>query len=154
MAVPAIKLARRLAKDLLGRRPASLQVAALCTRLRDGKLQVLLITSRDTGRWVTPKGWPMRGRSLAGAARQEAWEEAGVKGRISPEPIGSYHYDKKLDDGLVLPTDVLVYRLKIDKLSKSYPEDHQRKRGWFSPKQAAKRVDEDGLKDILRGLNH
>ncbi|WP_417806457.1 NUDIX hydrolase [Thioclava sp.] len=153
MATGTLKLAKRVAKDLLGRRPASLQVAALCTRLRDGKVQVLLITSRDSGRWVIPKGWPMRGRSLAGAARQEAWEEAGVKGHISSDPLGSFRYDKRLEGGLVVPTDVLVYHLKIERMSKAYPEDHQRKRQWFSPNQAAKRVDEHGLKKILRGLN-
>jgi len=152
VAARTLKLAKRVAKDLLGRRPASLQVAALCTRLRDGKVQVLLITSRDTGRWVIPKGWPMRGRSLSGAARQEAWEEAGVKGRVSSDPLGSFHYDKRLEGGLAVPTDVLVYHLQIESMSKSYPEDHQRKRRWFSPNQAAKRVDESGLQDILHGL--
>ena len=70
-----MKWAKSVAKGLLGYRPASLQVGALCLRIRDGKTQVLLITSRDTGRWVIPKGWPMRGRSLSGAAKQEAWEK-------------------------------------------------------------------------------
>lgn len=55
------------------------QTAALCTHPQTG--QVLLITSRDTGRWVLPKGWPMRGRSMAQAALIEAWEEAGVEGQ-------------------------------------------------------------------------
>ncbi|MEX1661446.1 NUDIX hydrolase [uncultured Thioclava sp.] len=141
-----------MAKEILGHRPASLQVGALCTRLRDGKVQVMLITSRDTGRWVMPKGWPMRGRSLSGAARQEAWEEAGVKGHISSDPIGSFRYDKRLDGGLSVPTDVLVYHLRVDNTSKTFPEQHQRKRQWFSLNQAAKRVDEDGLQDILRAL--
>ncbi|KEP69723.1 NUDIX hydrolase [Thioclava dalianensis] len=144
-----MKWAKRIAKDLIGSRPASLQVGALCTRRIDGKLQILLITSRDSGRWVVPKGWPMRGRSLAGAARQEAWEEAGVKGRISSEPVGSFHYEKILDGGLGVPTDVVLYHLKVDHLEKVYPEDHQRKRQWCSPRYAADLVAEDSLKKIL-----
>ncbi|TMV94608.1 NUDIX hydrolase [Thioclava sp. BHET1] len=144
-----MKWAKRIAKDLIGSRPASLQVGALCTRRIDGKLQILLITSRDSGRWVVPKGWPMRGRSLAGAARQEAWEEAGVKGRISSEPVGSFHYEKILDGGLGVPTDVVLYNLKVDHLEKVYPEDHQRKRQWCSPRHAADLVAEDSLKKIL-----
>jgi len=89
-----------MAKEILGHRPASLQVGALCTRLRDGKVQVMLITSRDTGRWVMPKGWPRRGRPLPGAARQEAWEEAGGKGPTPADPIGRFRNDNGLDGGL------------------------------------------------------
>ncbi|TMV51704.1 NUDIX hydrolase, partial [Thioclava sp. BHET1] len=74
----------------LVQRPKRLQVAALCFRGGGAATEVLLITSRDTGRWVVPKGWPMRGLDAAGAARQEAWEEAGVMGRIAAEPVGRF----------------------------------------------------------------
>lgn len=147
-----MKWAKSIAKGLLGYRPASLQVAALCLRVRDGKTRVLLITSRDTGRWVIPKGWPMRGRSLPGAAEQEAWEEAGAKGKIDKEPSGAFHYEKRLDSGLCMPTDVVVFPMRVETLSKSYPEAQQRKRKWFAPKEAAKLVDEEGLQEILRKL--
>ena len=66
------------------------QVAALCWRLRKNTLQFVLITSRDTGRWVIPKGWPVPGLALSAAAASEAWEEAGVIGRISDQPLGDY----------------------------------------------------------------
>ncbi|AQS46506.1 NUDIX hydrolase [Thioclava sp. JM3] len=148
----SMKWAKSVAKGLLGYRPASLQVGALCLRIRDGKTQVLLITSRDTGRWVIPKGWPMRGRSLSGAAKQEAWEEAGVVGKIDKEPAGAFRYDKILDSGLATPTDVVVFPLRVETLMKSYPEEHQRKRKWFAPKEAAKLVAEEGLQKILRKL--
>ncbi len=141
-----------IVSGLLGRRPAYLQVGALCLRKRDGAVQVLLISSRGTGRWIIPKGWPMRGRSLAGAARQEAWEEAGIKGKVAPDPCGSYHYDKGLDQGGAIRVEVLVYKLKTESLAERYPEAGQRRRRWFSPSEAAERVDEPGLKAILLGL--
>lgn len=148
----SVKWARDIAKGLLGYRPASLQVGALCLRVRDGKTQALLITSRDTGRWVIPKGWPMRGRSLPGAAKQEAWEEAGARGKIDKSSLGSFHYEKILDSGLGVPTDVVVFPMKVETLAKTYPEEHQRKRKWFATKEAAKLVDEEGLQEILRKL--
>ena len=79
--------------------PPHLQVAALCWR-RSGKgLKILLITSRDTGRWVIPKGWPMRNRSNAQAAAREAYEEAGLRGDVSERSVGIYTYLKALATG-------------------------------------------------------
>ena len=137
---------------LFGKRPQPLQVAALCTRKQGGKTEVLLITSRGTGRWIIPKGWPMKGRSLAGAAAQEAWEEAGVRGKTSPKALGIYHYDKVLDNGVATPVEVVVFRLKVESVEKRYPEVQQRKRDWFAPVKAATLVDEEGLRRILRDL--
>ena len=69
-------------------RPERHQVAALCWRMgQGGAVEILLVTSRDTGRWVIPKGWPMDGKSASAAAAREAWEEAGVKGTVRPESI-------------------------------------------------------------------
>lgn len=134
-------------------RPNRLQVAALCHREGDNGREVLLITSRDTGRWIVPKGWPMKDKTCGEAALQEAWEEAGVKeATIAPEPIGSYSYDKRLNNGAVEPLDTLVYLADVRELSNEYPERDQRKRKWFSPSEAAKRVREPGLKRILQAL--
>ena len=137
----------------LFRRPKRLQVAALCYRTtRTGK-EVLLVTSRGTGRWILPKGWPMRGKSDAQAAVQEAWEEAGVKpANVGEDPIGRYGYDKVLDDGLPLPVETLVYPVEVDQLLKSYPESSQRRRKWVSPNQAAELVAEPELQSLLRVL--
>lgn len=130
------------------------QVAALCTRNVDGKRKVLLITSRETKRWIIPKGWQMKGISDGQAAAQEAWEEAGVSdAKVGKKPIGHFHYQKRLSNGLNMPVKAAVYRLKVQEMAKKYPEKGQRKLIWVSPKRAAAMVREPELKKILVGLN-
>jgi 8-oxo-dGTP pyrophosphatase MutT (NUDIX family) len=125
------------------------QYAALCYRLSGkGVHDVLLITSRDTGRWVIPKGWPMKGMTGAEAALLEAFEEAGVKGKLCSDPIGVYSYDKVLPKG-VQPCIVTVYPVEVTQLSKDFPEKGQRDRKWFKPKKAAAKVDEPELRSLL-----
>ena len=142
---------RRTLDLLLGRRPVLMQVGAVCRDAASGN--VLLITSRDTGRWVIPKGWPMEGRTLSGAAAQEAWEEAGVRGHIRPSELGRFQYRKKQDQGYAVPVEMRVYLLSVDSLSNHFPEDRQRKRRWFAPVEAARMVVEPGLKQILAALD-
>lgn len=126
------------------------QMAALPVRITDkGDLRILMITSRDTGRWVLPKGWPMKGKNLHQAAEQEALEEAGVVGRISKQPFGVYHYLKRIEDGADIPCEVVLYPMKVTKLLRRWPERDERRRKWFSAKGAAKRVMEPDLKDLL-----
>lgn len=133
--------------------PVRQQVAALCYKNTSAGRRVLLITSRDTGRWIVPKGWPIKGKDGAGSALQEAWEEAGVKkAEIAPEPIGAFAYDKALDDGTSVPVEAQVYPARVTTLKKSYPEVDQRERAWFTPKEASKLVDEPELKAILRAF--
>ncbi len=145
-----MKHLRGLFQRLPGRRAPAQQVGALCRDPDSGK--VLLITSRGTGRWIIPKGWPMAGRSLSGAAAQEAWEEAGVRGDISAQELGRYRYDKARNDGMSIPVEVHVFPITVRKLADSFPESHQRRRAWFAPQEAAARVAEPGLKSILRRL--
>jgi len=135
------------------KRPKRVQVAALCYRdTQDGK-KVLLITSRDTGRWIMPKGWPIDGLDGSGAALQEAWEEAGVtKADIETEPMGIFEYDKGLGEGLTVPVTTQVYLTRVRDLSEDYPDASLRKRAWFSPKEAAELVDEPDLKAILNAF--
>ncbi|WP_093922225.1 NUDIX hydrolase [Sulfitobacter brevis] len=137
----------------LFKRPKQIQVAALCYRdTEDGK-RVLLITSRDTGRWIVPKGWPIDGLDGPGAALQEAWEEAGVtEADIESAPMGIYEYDKRLTEGLTVPVRAQVYLTRVRDLSTEYPEASERKRAWFSPKEASTLVDEPDLKAILYAL--
>ena len=135
---------------LIGRRPAALQVAALCLEKKTGR--VLLITSRGTGRWIVPKGWPMEGRSLGEAAAQEAWEEAGVKGRLGASEIGRYRYDKVQDRGFAIPVEVRVFPIEVKDLATKFPEAAERRREWFPPEEAAALVDETGLRDLLLRL--
>ncbi|WP_161556174.1 NUDIX hydrolase [Mangrovicoccus ximenensis] len=129
------------------------QIAALPIRT-DAKrgTRVLLVTSRDTGRWVVPKGWPMDGKKPWAAAKIEALEEAGALGSIRDEPLGSYFYEKQRDDGPALPCRVTVYPMIFTKLKKRWKERKQRKRRWVSARQAARMVNEPELKDIFRAM--
>ena len=135
------------------RRPKRLQVAALCYRNEGTQRKVLLITSRDSRRWVVPKGWPMDGYDAAGAAMQEAWEEAGVvDGNINREPVGSYDYDKLLDNGAEVPVQTTVFEVEVENMQDDFPEAAERELKWVSPQEAADLVDEPGLQEILRQL--
>ena len=135
------------------KRPKRLQVAALCYRdTAEGK-RVLLITSRDTGRWIVPKGWPRDGRDGPRAALQEAWEEAGVrKAEIESDPVGFYYYAKGMTEGLTIPVEAQVYLTRVKELGEDYPEADVRKRAWFTPERAAELVEEPDLQDMLRAL--
>ncbi len=126
------------------------QIAALPMRWdRKGVLRILLVTSRDTGRCVMPKGWTMDGHKPWAAAEIEALEEAGATGHISREEIGVYRYPKIMDDGAVVPCRVRVYPMIVEKLKRDWKERKERRRQWFSPKSAAKRVDEEDLAELL-----
>lgn len=129
------------------------QFAALCYRERGGKTEVLLITSRGTGRWILPKGWPMTGLTPAEAAMQEAWEEAGVEGEVEDQCLGLYSYLKIVEDGPDLPCVVMVYPVGVKSLARDFPELKERKRKWFSPKKAAERVAEPELARMLRDFD-
>lgn len=131
----------------------STQVAALCYRECAQGKQILLITSRDTKRWILPKGWPIEGLDGPSSAAQEAWEEAGVRGAVTdPEPLGSYSYDKRLSGGAVIPVEVQVYLTHVGALADAFPEVEERQRKWVLPAQAAAMVDEPELQTLLSAL--
>ncbi len=125
------------------------QIAALCWRKKRGQVEVLLITSRDTGRWVLPKGWPMDGRAAHEAAAIEAWEEAGVRGAISDQPLGRFQYDKQHPSKPTQRCEVTVYPLRVARLEPKFPERHERRRKWFSARKAAKAVHEAELTELI-----
>jgi 8-oxo-dGTP pyrophosphatase MutT (NUDIX family) len=127
------------------------QMGALCWRMRGTRPEILLITSRDTGRWVIPKGWPMSDMSSADAAAREAWEEAGVEGSAGAA-LGFFAYRKGLPDRAAVPCVVEVFALRVDRLADRYPEKGQRRRKWFSPEKAAKKVEEPGLRALILGF--
>lgn len=133
------------------RRPNKFQVAALCYRKTDAGKEVLLVTSRGSGRWILPKGWPMDGKSAAEAAGIEAWEEAGVQpAKVAKKPLGSFEYTKDRDEGLPLLCDTHVYPIKVANVLDDYPEAGERERKWLTPTEAANLVDDEGLKEMLR----
>jgi 8-oxo-dGTP pyrophosphatase MutT (NUDIX family) len=136
----------------LQKRDVRTQFGALCYRVRQDKVQVLLITSRGTGRWIVPKGWPIDGSTPSEAALQEAWEEAGVQGKVMGNSLGIYSYDKQ-DDGTRLPCVVAVFPIKVKRLKSKYPEAEQRDRKWVSAKKAAAMLEEPELQHMVRDFD-
>ena len=146
-------LLERIASNvkLMVQRPPRQQYGAVCYRLTaSGEPEVLLLTSRDTGRWVIPKGWPMAGKPSHAVAAQEAFEEAGVRGTAETEPAGSYLYTKVLDNGLRIPCRVQVHALKVEEMLSDFPEKDCRRLEWVPFTEAAKRVRESELRALLR----
>jgi 8-oxo-dGTP pyrophosphatase MutT (NUDIX family) len=136
------------------------QFGALPWRIGEGgRRQVLLLTSRETRRWVIPKGWPMKGRKPAEVASQEAYEEAGLIGHIvSKRPLGSFHYQKQL--GKKQPAEiqlakevrlcqVRVFSFRVERQLEDWPERQQRETQWFDATEAARMVEEVGLAGII-----
>jgi 8-oxo-dGTP pyrophosphatase MutT (NUDIX family) len=127
------------------------QVAALCWRHSPKRqLEILLVTSLNSKRWILPKGWMEPGLSPAENAAREAFEEAGVTGKMSPRPIGAYHYLKEKKDGGGMPCSVDVFALAVTKQLDDWPEKNARQLAWVSVEQAAAQVSEPGLRQILR----
>ena len=117
-----------------------------------GRLEVLLITSRETRRWVVPRGNPSPGKSAVEAAAIEAFEEAGIKGPVEPEAIGRYTYEKRQRSGGLVPAEVKLFRMSVESESADWPERRERERRWFAPDEAAAAVAEPGLAGLIRAL--
>lgn len=115
----------------------------------DGSLSILLVTTRQTRRWVIPKGWPWPDRADHVAAAEEAREEAGVLGSVHAGSIGSYTYFKSLPAGPIA-VRVYVYALEVSEELASWPEKDQRERAWFELPDAIGKVDEPELRELLR----
>ncbi|MGR3491900.1 MAG: NUDIX hydrolase [Shimia sp.] len=136
------------------KRDSRSQFAALPWRKVDGAVQVLLITSRRTGRWILPKGWPEDGLTPGECAAKEAWEEAGVTGRVVERCVGIFSYQKVTEaEPEGLPCVTMVFPLRVKKQAGEWPEKAERRRKWFTLKQAANRVNEPELATLLRGFD-
>lgn len=130
------------------------QIAALpYRRLIDGSLQIMLITSRETARWVIPKGWRMKRLSGPEAAAQEAYEEAGLRGRISAQALGVFGYVKRRKNGQLQQCTVTVYPLLVRGQEESWPEQGQRDCVWHDQDTAAGLVIEPELAEIIETLD-
>ncbi|AKR57737.1 Bis(5'-nucleosyl)-tetraphosphatase (asymmetrical) [Devosia sp. H5989] len=126
------------------------QVAALpWRRCGAGEVEVLLITSRTSRRWLIPKGWPIAGKTPAEAALQEAFEEAGVRGEANVVPFGSYRYEKLLKDGTLLPCTVTVYAMDVLQELEDWPEVSERERRWLRLDEAQALIHEPHLRRLL-----
>ncbi len=114
-------------------------------QVEQDKVEVLLITSRRRGRWIIPKGVIEPGTSAAESACQEAYEEAGVRGKVSPTQIGEYQYDKW---GGVCT--VKVFTMEVQQVLETWPESGSRRRRWMMVVLAAQSVEELQLQQLMR----
>lgn len=128
------------------------QYAALPVTVKDGQPLVMLITSRETRRWIIPKGWPEKKTKPYDVAAQEAFEEAGLVGRVEERPFGTFQYEKRLRSGRTTTCVVKVYRLEVERELDDWPEKGERERRWMAPDEAALLISEAGLVDLLRSL--
>lgn len=119
---------------------------------RHGEIEVLMITSRERGRWLFPKGWPMQGKTPVEAATQEAFEEAGVIGEANPRPVGSYDYIKIMKNGSTRECTVEMFALEVRGTLVNWPERHQRKRSWHVLEEAQQLVSDDDLASLIEDV--
>lgn len=129
------------------------QYGVIPYRIEDGAVRILLITSRETRRWVIPRGNPIRALLPHETAAREAFEEGGVRGTASPRMLGRYHYRKRRKDGTIDHADVHVFALLVTSQAADWPEMHERQRGWYDPEAAADVVDEPGLRRLILKLS-
>lgn len=125
------------------------QSGALPYSVVDGRLLILLVTSRRTGRWIFPKGSISSGMTAWDSAAKEALEEAGVEGQVSPEPIGSYQIS---DKGILV--DVAIYPLRVEMQHDDWDERHQRLRHWVLLPEARRLLADRALVRIAEALEH
>jgi 8-oxo-dGTP pyrophosphatase MutT (NUDIX family) len=126
------------------------QYGVLPYRLTDGgSVEVLLVTSRETRRWIIPKGWPIKKLKPVTAAKREAYEEAGIRGEGGPL-IGAFRYVKRMEFGPDRPCQVDVFPLRVTEELDEWPEMTERERRWFGPEAAAEAVAEPDLKTLIR----
>ena len=117
---------------------------------RDASLEVLLVTTRRSRRWIIPKGWPIKGLKPAKSAAREAFEEAGVRGKVGGKAVGLFTYKKVLDEsGVEATCEVKVYPLRVERQSAAWPEFGQRITQWVEPGKAVAMIKEPDLKRLV-----
>jgi len=127
------------------------QIGALVVRHGGSGPEVLLLTSRDTGRWVIPKGWTMPGKADHAAAAREAKEEAGVLGKVGRRPFGAYAYFKRQSDHFEV-CRVTVYLMTFERQLPKWREKGQRRLAWCPAREAAEMVREPQLAALIEAL--
>ena len=126
------------------------QIGALCYRITDKNVKILLITSRRSKRWIIPKGWKVDKMSNRKSVALEAWEEAGVQGRVSERAIGTFYYRKRTGKNDFLTCAVKVFGLEVKAKKKKFPEHGQRKLKWVDSEVAINLVTEPELKTVIK----
>ena len=122
--------------------------------MREAVLEVLLIASRETGRWIIPKGWPHKGLSPRAIAVREAYEEAGLRGKIKRRrALGTYRYEKRLSADRAVLCKVKVFALEVERQLDHWPEQTDRTRRWLSLADAVVFVADSELQQLLLALS-
>jgi 8-oxo-dGTP pyrophosphatase MutT (NUDIX family) len=127
-----------MASRSLVRSALPLQVGAVCYRWRGASIEFLLVNTNGGGKWTFPKGDPEPSLSHSQAAEREAWEEAGVQGRIEPRHFHLYLHSKGV---FWKPPGVREYVIKAFLLEVEQavkPPEPQRNPTWFAPEEAKK----------------
>jgi 8-oxo-dGTP pyrophosphatase MutT (NUDIX family) len=126
----------------------SKQYAALPFRRHENRLEVLLITTRTMRRWSVPKGWPIERETPHGTAAIEAFEEAGLVGKIAAVEVGRFKH-RKLRKKQQVKCDVRIFPLQV---TTEQSEKGQRRRLWVPHRAAAQLVHKSGLKRAIENL--
>jgi 8-oxo-dGTP pyrophosphatase MutT (NUDIX family) len=136
-------------RTVAAKKASGTQYAALPYRVTERGIEVLLITTRRTHRWIIPKGWPIDGLEPPDSAAREALEEAGISGEMQKEPIGAFHYFKLLRNDVTVPCRVEVFAMKVTRQRKSWMEKDERELRWFPLDEAAQTVGEPQLRKLI-----
>jgi len=141
------KIYKKLEKP---KRALRVQYGALPYRLGDRRPEFLLVTTRESGRWIIPKGSPIKGLKPSKSAAQEAFEEAGIRGATGTKSLGAFTFDKNMrETGLTVPCEVRVYPLLVKRQYKIYPEVSERAARWFTAEDALAVLKDAGLRDLI-----
>ncbi len=119
------------------------QSAVIPYRKRNGKIEILLITSRNKKRWIIPKGIIEPDLSSQKSAAKEAMEEAGVTGKVEKQIIATYKYKKW--DGVC---EVQVYAMPVKEISNDWEESFRRRK-WIDLNNFKKYVKDKNLIKVL-----
>jgi 8-oxo-dGTP pyrophosphatase MutT (NUDIX family) len=138
--------------DVFFRSRSVRQVAALPFIETASRIEILLVTSRRSGRWIVPKGWPSGALSMPEAAAREAEEEAGVLGEVHTRPLGTYRFSKRMNAGYEIDCEVSVYPLAVTLHRTDWREKEQRDLRWTDLPEAPDLVADKGLVRLLRDL--
>ena len=144
-----MKATAALPRTAAAKKTTGIQYAALPYRVSEETVEILLITSLRTRRWIIPKGWPMDGREPSASAALEALEEAGVSGEIEKIPFGQYRYFKEIKNGGSVPCKVHVFALKVTRERKTWAEKDGRERRWCTVAEAVATVQEPQLRLLI-----
>ena len=116
------------------------------------RAEFMLVTSRETRRWIIPKGWPKKGKSPHRSAAREAFAEAGVVGSVGRRAVGSFSYEKRMKNGASVECEVRVFPLEVKRQKEEWPEKQQRRVKWLSASKAAEKVKDPTLSAIIRRI--